>query len=349
MHLEEIQKYDGSDMFSVLKSFPSQVEDAIRIANDFEFKNLKPGGISNIIVSGLGGSAIGGDYVRSYAGYELPVPMIINRGYNLPAFADENTLVIISSYSGNTEETLSAFKEAIERKCRIVCITSGGEVERIAVENDLDIVKVPGGYQPRCAIGYSFFINLKLLIKLGLISPREGEIDYTIKHLHNLSGKYSDHTLEGNNPLSVAEALHGSLPVIYSSSDILDTVNMRWRGQISENAKVLAYGNFFPEMNHNELVGWKLNEEILRKIVVVSLIDPDDNERVKLRMEITSEIFSKEAAGMVAIESSAINKLGRIMELTYLGDWVSFYLAILNKVDPSPIDVINYLKGKLAG
>lgn len=349
MDLEQIRAFDKSDMFGVLKNFPQQVEEAVKIAGEFEYKHLNKDGISNVIVNGLGGSAIGGDYVRSLVNYEMKVPMTVNRNYNLPAFAGENTLAIVSSYSGNTEETLSAFNEARERKCRILCITSGGEVERIANENNIDVLKIPGGLQPRCALGYSFFSLLIALTKLDLIPDKTDDINATIKHLQDLSHSYSYFSSEHNHPIMIADELKDHLPVIYSSSDVLDAVNLRWRGQISENAEILAYGNFVPEMNHNELVGWNLNKNILSEIVVILLCDRDDHERVKLRMKITTEIYKNLCNSIIAVESDAETRLERIFELTYLGDWTSFYLAIMNEVDPTPVESINFLKNKLSG
>lgn len=348
MDARKINDLDKSNMFDVLKNFPRQVEEAVEIAGDFNFRHLNSEGIANVIINGLGGSAIGGDFARSLLNYESKIPILVNRNYNLPAFAGPDTLTIISSYSGNTEETLSTFNEAMERGCRIVCITSGGEVERIANANNIDVLKIPGGLQPRCAIGYSFFSLISLLMKLGISPDYSDDINATIVHLKGLSVSYSDFSSEHNHPIMIANELKGFLPVIYSSNDILDAVNLRWRGQISENAEILAYGNFVPEMNHNELVGWNLNKDILEKIVVILLCDPDDHERVKLRMKITTEIFKPLSNSIIAVESVAESKLARIFELVYIGDWTSFYLAMLNGVDPTPVEAINYLKNKLS-
>lgn len=150
-----------------------------------------------------------------------------------------------------------------------------------------------------------------------------------------------------NPAIKLANKLKGKLPIVYSSVDILDVVNLRWRGQLSENAKILAYGNFYPEMNHNELVGWKLNEDILKKIVVIMLEDGEDNERIKLRMEITSGIMKKYANDVIKLKGEGKNKLERIFDLVYLGDWVSYYLAIMNKINPTPVEAIDFLKNKL--
>ncbi len=342
-----IKKIDRKNMYGVLFDFPVQVCDAVDIASATKIENLNYKGINNIIINGLGGSAIGGDLLRSYSGYELKIPIVINRNYHLPAFADKNTLVIISSYSGNTEETISAYKDAIERKCRIVVLTSGGVIEKAARKNKNLLIKIPGGLQPRCAIGYSFFSLLILFVRLGLLKDRSSDINDTIITLEDSLKEYSNTSFEDNQALRIASLLAGKLPVVYSSVDVMDVVNLRWRGQLSENSKILAYGNLFPEMNHNELVGWKLNEDILKKIVVLMLQDVEDEERIKHRMRITEKIFRKYAANIVDVRSEAKTLLARIFDLIYLGDWVSFYLAVLNGVDPTPVDAISKLKKEL--
>jgi glucose/mannose-6-phosphate isomerase len=347
MEKKLIKKYDKSNMFDVLKNFHLQVKDALRIAGKYNTKNFNAKGIKNIIITGLGGSAIGGDLFRSYTQYEMKIPVTVNRNYTLPKFAGPNTLVIVSSYSGNTEETVTAYRQAMEAKCRIICITSGGEVKKIAGKSKHSCVIIPGELQPRCALGYSFFTLLTLFIKLGLIKEKQKEITEAVRFLEESAVEYTTLDSQKNLALQIAIEMKGKLPVVYSSADILDVVNLRWRGQISENAKVLAYGNVYPEMNHNELVGWKLNEDILKKVIVIYLKDKDDNDRVKLRMDITSGIIKKYADNIISLESNGAGRLGRIFDLIYLGDWVSFYLAILNEVNPTPVDAISFLKNKL--
>lgn len=347
MEKKLIRKFDKANMFDVLKDFPLQVKGALRIAEKYNLKSFNTKGINNIIISGLGGSAIGGDLFRSYTQYDIKIPVTINRNYTLPKFAGKNSLVIISSYSGNTEETVSAYKQALELKCRIICITSGGEVKKLAKKNKNHCVIIPGGLQPRCALGYSFFTLLTVFIKLGLIKERKDEINEAVKILEEGRDEFTNLNPEDNAALKIAVEIKGKLPVVYSSADVMDIVNLRWRGQISENAKILAYGNVYPEMNHNELVGWKLNEDILKKIIVIFLKDPADNERIKLRMNITLDTIKKYAGNIITLESNAEGKLARIFDLIYLGDWVSFYLAILNGVNPTPVDAISFLKNKL--
>jgi glucose/mannose-6-phosphate isomerase len=345
---DTIKKIDNSKMFDVLKNFPSQVEDAVNIAGKADLKKFDTKEINNIIITGLGGSAIGGDLIRSYTNYEIKFPVSVNRNYILPRYADKNTLVIISSYSGNTEETISAYQDAIKRNCRIICISSGGEVEKMASKNNHILIKVPKGYQPRCAIGYSFFSLLILFSRLKFISDKKEEIKKTIELIKLNSQKYTDINADDNTAIYLANIIKNHLPIIYSSADILDIVNLRWRGQFSENAKILAYGNYYPEMNHNELVGWNKNEEILKKLIVIMFRDTDDNDRIKIRMDITKKTFEKFASEILEIGGNGNSRLERIFDLIYLGDWVSYYVAILNEVDPTPVDVIENLKKELA-
>lgn len=343
----EIKKLDKGNMYKVLHDFHLQCEDALKISGTIDLRKYDFDGIDNIIINGLGGSAIGGDLARGFLQYELPVPVYINRNYKLPGFASDKTLSIISSYSGDTEETTAAFRESLDKNCKIICLTSGGYVEKLANENNLPVYKLPKGFQPRCAVGYSFLIVLKIFNNLGLVKLNENDISESISVLKDLSSVYSV-VNEFNTAYKIAESLKGKLPVIYSGIDVMDVVNYRWRGQICENAETLAFGNVYPEMNHNELVGWRINKEVMKKIVVIFLRDKDDNERIKLRMDITKEIYKRYSEKILEVNGNSKSKLARIFEMIYLGDWISFYLAILNNVDPSEIEPIHYLKGKLS-
>jgi glucose/mannose-6-phosphate isomerase len=334
-------------MFSVIRDFPMQMEDALFIANNFPPDDFNSDGISNIVVCGMGGSAVGGDLVRNLISNELSVPMVISRGYSIPGFADESTLVIISSYSGNTEETLSSYNEAVEKGCRIICVTTGGTAEEIARENGYPVLIIPKGFQPRAALAYSFIPILMILTKLNFTEDRTRDLKDTIKLLREKSSMYSNFNDIENLAIRVAETIKGKIPVIYSSND-LETVNMRWRTQLEENAKITAYGNFYPEMTHNEIVGWSKINTLSGRFFVIMMKDSDDNSRVRARMDISEEMLKGYANGLVSLESDAETKLQRIFELVYLGDWVSYYLAIMNETDPTPIESISYLKSKLA-
>lgn len=342
----EIKLHDTSDMFSVLTGFSDQVEEAFTIGNDIQLPDyLKD--FDKIIICGLGGSAIGGDLLRSYLWYDIKLPIYVNRNYRLPAFVNENTLAIISSYSGDTEESLSCYEESEERGCKIVCLSSGGKLSFIADSNNNLLISVPKGYQPRCALGFSFFPLLVLMIKLGFIDDRSDDIAKVRRLLQTRAESYSILDETKNNALKIANLLKGKIPVIYSSSDILDVVNLRWRTQIEENAKCVAYGNYFPELNHNEIVGWQENAALLKHIAVLSLTDKDDHPRNLKRNEITLKLISDLAALVMVLDGEGGTRLERLFDLIYLGDWVSYYLALLNKIDPTPVEKIVYLKNKL--
>jgi len=342
----DIQLHDSQKMFSVLAEFSGQLKEAFAIGSGIVLPdNVKD--VSNIIVTGLGGSAIGGDLLRSYLQYELNVPMQVNRNYYLPAYANSSTLVIISSYSGGTEETLSAYEDAKKKGCQIICVSSGGKLTVMAENAGYLVIKVPKGYQPRCALAFSFIPMLMLLEKLGLIKERDAQIKDLIKFISEKSAGYTTLEHQDNPAIRIAEHLAGKIPVIYSSNDLLDIVNLRWRGQFAENAKTLAFGNYFPEMNHNEIVGWQENSDFLRNFAVLFLLDREDNPRIIRRQKITSEILEPYRGLDIEVESEGNSRLERIFDLVYLGDWISYYLAILCKVDPSPIEKINILKNKL--
>jgi len=342
-----MKEFDKSNMFEVLINFHKQISEAVDIAYNVDLTGFNVDNINTIIINGLGGSAIGGDLVRSYSHYTSRLPIYINRNYNLPGFAGKNTLSVISSYSGNTEETNNAYSESIKKDCKILCITSGGKVQNMAEKINNLLIIIPGGLQPRCAIGYSFFSLLITLSRLKFFEISKTEIDNIISNIKDLSILYSGFN-ESNPARKIAEQLKNSLPVIYSSTDILDVVNLRWRGQISENAKQLAYGNVYPEMNHNELVGWEMNENLLGQITVIFLQDMDDNERIKTRMDITSDIYRKYARDIIVVSDNATSRFERVLNLIYLGDWDSYHLALLIKVDTTPVVAIIYLKEKLS-
>ncbi|MBI4547170.1 MAG: bifunctional phosphoglucose/phosphomannose isomerase [Ignavibacteriae bacterium] len=344
-----IQRYDKSNMRKLLVEFPQQVEDAVRIGKQAVIP-FRGSAISSIVVTGLGGSAIGGDLLRSYLANELYIPISVNRHYFLPECVDETSLVIVSSYSGDTEETIAAHNDAVKRKARVLCISSNGETERLARKFRQPLITIPKGYPPRAALGYSFFPCLMALIKMKLVKPKEKEIGETIALLKKRSMLYA--SLSQKNPaLQLARQLYTKLPVVYSSANQFDAVNLRWRGQLAENAKVLAFGHVLPEMNHNELVGWSRYsgmQRLMSDMVVIFLRDKSDYERVQVRMEITKGIVSEFASRVIEVHSEGKSLLARMFSLIYLGDWVSFYLAMLNGVDPTPVKVIEYLKNKLA-
>ncbi len=347
MTTNDIKRNDPIGMYSWILNFPGQIEEAVAIGKSATVK-IKTKGIRNIVITGLGGSAIGGDLLRSYLQNELAVPLLINRHYVLPDFVDNNTLVIVSSYSGNTEETIAAHLQAVKRRARVICISTGGETERLAKKHKHPWIKIPSGLSPRAALGYSFFPLLAVFSSLKLIKSQGKEIKETIELLKAKAGLFGNVSLAENAPLRLAEKLHGKVPIIYSSTEHFDAVGLRWRGQICENAKQLSFGHVLPEMNHNELVGWRNLPEMMKHMHVVFLRDRGTHNRVAMREEITKGIVSDLASGVSEVWSDGKSLLARMFYLIHFGDWTSYYLAILNNEDPTPVKVIDYLKGELA-
>lgn len=345
-----ISRFDLSDMRSLLLGFPEQVEDAIALGRRADVP-AAGGTIANIILTGLGGSAIGGDILRSYLAAELRIPFIVNRHYFLPEFVGTNSLVIVGSYSGSTEETIAAHEDARKRGARILCVTSNGETERLAKKYGHALVKIPKGYPPRAALGYAFFPVLMAFVKMKLVVPRDRDLRETVALLRKNAQRYArsdQHRSDTNAAFRVARQIYNRLPIIYSSADCFDAVNLRWRGQLAENAKVLAFGNVLPEMNHNELVGWRVLKRHMEEMVVIFLRDGGEQRSVQMRMEITKNIVSDFAGKVVEVVSEGNSLLARLFSLVYLGDWVSFHLAMLNGVDPTPVKVIDFLKNRLS-
>lgn len=345
-----IARYDKSEMIKTLEAFPDQVRDAKEIGQAFNLPDSYRNQYRNVVCTGLGGSAIGADMARSYLADEIKIPMIVNRNYTLPAFVGENSLVIVSSYSGNTEETISAYRDARSKKARIMVITSGGELQKFAKDDGYPYLVIPKGFQPRCALGYSFFPLLILLSKAGLIKDKAKDIDSAINTMEALRNKKLGNDIaEKKNPAKqIARELYMKFPVIYASQDHMDVVATRWRGQIAENSKTIGSSHVFPELTHNEIVGWKHPKRLLKKLVAVILRDAGDHARIAKRMDIAKKIIASEKAKVVEVHSVGGDLLARTFSLVYMGDFVSFYLAVLNTEDPTPVERIKFLKEELA-
>jgi glucose/mannose-6-phosphate isomerase len=347
MTLDDVRRIDVSDMYGLIRGFPVQAREAVEIGRSVPLP-LRAKGIRQIVLCGLGGSAIGGDLLRSYLAGELKVPFLVNRHYTLPRFVGPETLVIVSSYSGNTEETTAAHREAIKRKAKVLCISSNGLTERLAKRRKSPLLKVPGGLPPRAALGYSFFPTLVALSRLGFIADKSREIRETLDYLEKKAAEYGDVDSAENRALLLAQQMRSRLSVMYSSTEHFDAVNTRWRGQIAENAKALSFGHVFPEMNHNELVGWNVLRDQMAEMQVIFLRDRGDHRRVQIRMDLVKEIINRYTPHVTEVWSEGSSLLTRMFSLIYLGDWVSFYLAVLHGEDPTPVKVIDYLKQELA-
>lgn len=348
--LKIIQKYDKSGMLGILESFAGQVARAKDIGFAFRAPSVIKKNYKNIVFTGLGGSAIGADIIKSYIADEARIPVFVNRNYLLPGFVNKDSLVIVSSYSGNTEETLSAYRDARKKRAAMVVVTSGGSIRQEASKDGVPFILIPPGLPPRCSLGYSFFPSLILLSKLNVIKDKTRDINETIKLLGSMArsglgfGVREDH----NRAKSIARAIHLRFPVIYSACDHFDSTAVRWRGQLAENSKTLASSHLFPEMCHNEIVGWENPGFMIKRSAVIILRDKGDLVRVSKRMDIVRDILVDNKVKVIEVRSAGKSLLARIFSLIYTGDFVSFYLAILNGCDPTPVERISYLKERLA-
>lgn len=347
MTRSDFNRIDPAGMQQLLRDFPLHVREAVKIGKATPIRPIRKN-LTAIVLTGLGGSAIGGDLLRSYLSDDIALPIIVNRDYTLPSYVTRKTLVIVSSYSGNTEETVSAYRDAMKKGASILCVTSGGTVEQLARRNRHMIVKLPDGLPPRAALGYSFFALLVVLVRIGLVKPKTREINETVRLLHSMVSELSDPAASDNEALLLAKEMHGRLPIIYAPTKHLDAVMLRWRGQVNENAKQLVFGNVLPEMNHNELVGWKLPKQVLQGSIVVMLKDAETHPRVAARETITKRILESRSVRVREVMTRGSSLLARMFSLVVLGDWVSLYLAALNLEDPTPVKVIDFLKEEMA-
>ena len=345
-NIQKIEQIDQSKMVSLLYNLAEQCEEAISIGKKAKLAKAKK--VANILFAGVGGSAIGGDLLRNYLASNLLVPFVVNRNYTLPNYVNASTLFIASSYSGNTEETLSAYDCAKQKNAQILCITSGGKLADLAKQDGFPVIIIPPGLPPRTAIGYSFFPGLIALHQLGLIPDKRDEAREVIGLLTKLREQYTPSiAIEQNLAKQIASRLYRKLAVVYASGDRFESVVTRWRCQINENSKCLANSQVFPELNHNEVVGWEVLKDLMNRMHVIYIRDKEDHPQVQKRFQITKELIHDYADGITEVWTIGNSLLARLWSVIYLGDYVSYYLAILNEVDPTPVKKINYLKEKL--
>jgi len=338
MTIEKMQKYlyDLPEQFSEMLNLSIVLPD--RYKKDYR----------NIVVSGLGGSAIGGDILRSYALDRCQVPVLVNRDYVLPAFVNELSLVLAVSYSGNTEETLSAYQQAQQRGADIIVVSSGGKLSELARNDGFLVVEVPGGMSPRAASGYLFCPLALILEKMDLLKGARLDLQETWQVLKELREEINPAVAEEHNfARQLARKMKDRIPVIWGSSAHSDIAAMRWKAQINENAKAPAYYNAFPELDHNELVGFEAPDELLSRLLVIIMCDPDDHEQVKKRIRITGDIIREKVAGVIEIKTRGSSWLAKLYSLIYTGDYASFYLALEYGINPTPVKAIDYLKAEL--
>lgn len=333
-------------MLEALDAFPDQCEQAVAIGQKFQPPPFQP---TSVVMTGLGGSAIGAELLRAYLAPRCKVPIVANRSYDLPAFVGPQTLVLVCSYSGNTEETISAWQQALDRGARVLLFSTGGHLGLEAERRGVAWCKVPGGLQPRAALGLSFFPMLLALQHLGLIPDEIASIRETLDVLRRLRDQYTwNAPQETNDARRLALRWTERIPVVYGSYGPVAVVAYRWKCQINENAKGLALWNEFPELNHNESVGWSGIPDLNKRLSAVFLGTPGDPPRIRKRMQLTELLVAVQASEVETVQGHGTSLLAQLFSLIHLGDWTSFYLALARRQDPMEVRVIDHMKAELA-
>ena len=346
-NLDLIKRIDSANIFSYLHRFDRQVAQALTLSEQLDPAKWMGQGATprQVVVSGMGGSAIGGNLVQDLLGPELGVPLLVNRSYSLP-FVDSKTLVVLCSYSGNTAETLSCFSMARKARARILTITSGGQLLEASRRCGSPAVVIPGGYPPRCAVGFTSVLLLSLLARLRLAPDLDiaGWGSWLEPQANALGPEIQ---VRENSAKQLAERLRGCILLIYGSQGRLGSVARRWAGQFAENGKQFAHFSVIPEMNHNELVGWKHPEKPLSRLAAIFLRDREEHPEISRRFQLTADLVRERAGHCEDIWSKGSSWPERLWSLVLLGDFTSVYTGIQNREDPTPVEVIEELKRRL--
>jgi len=325
-------------MNDYINDFTNHLTDAMEIGDTSNLKTSDKK-FNNILICGLGGSGIGGTIINDIVSPKANIPILATKDYSMPNFVDENTLVIASSYSGNTEETIYALEKCQSRNAEVCIITSGGKLKLIAEENNYNHILIPGGHPPRAMFGYAFTELFYVLNHYGIID-NSFKSDFT----NSISLLNSEKEDIQEKAMELAKKMYQQTPVIYVAQGF-EGVAVRFRQQINENSKMLCWHHVVPEMNHNELLGWRTNTNDL---AVVYFRNKSDFDRNQIRMDINKKVISKFTNNIIEVWSKGDSQIENTLYHINLGDWVSWYLSEMNNVDAIEIDVINFLKGKLS-
>lgn len=342
--VDNIKSVDKSGMLNFCVNAAKHYREAWEIASKITMNYPKP---NNIVIAGMGGSAIGGDLLKDWAKNKLTIPIEVNREYHLPAYADKKTLALIISYSGDTEESLSAFLEALKRKCMIFCVSSGGVLLKYAEKLKVPYLRVPSGMPPRAALPYLFVTLLVTIEKLGLVNGVSGELDEAVRLLEKISKDNSPaNPAKKNIAKTLALNLNGTVPVVYGFG-VYRSVAQRFKQQFNENTKIPAKWEFFPELDHNEIVGWEESGKLGKCFSIIFIQDDDEPTEISSRIETTKQIMAKSGLKMFEVAAQGKSSLAKMLSAIIVGDFTSNYLAVLHGVDSTPVKTINFLKSTL--
>ncbi len=345
--LGAMRRFDQAGMLDAIGGIPVQIRDAWQRTRNLQLPDSH-GGLRSVALLGMGGSAIGGDLVRGVFADRLKAPLSVVRDYELPAWVDRETLVVASSYSGATEETISALSTALERRCPVVVISTGGPLKEVARKAGLPLLAFPGEGQPRAAVGYSLTLLAGLLERAGLLELGNEELRDTVAAATAAVAASGPETPSERNPAKqLAWTLVDRLPVIEASGPLV-AVARRWKTQLNENGKTMAVVEELPEATHNSVVGYAQPESIRDHLYVVFLASAAEHPRSRLRASLSAELLGAAQIGHQVIPIGGEGRLQQAVSGIVLGDYVSTYLAFLYGLDPSPVEAIGYVKGRMS-
>jgi glucose/mannose-6-phosphate isomerase len=340
--LRALAQADPHNARLVLAEFPAQCRKARTLRATPALTTRRP---RVIIVAGMGGSAAGGDLLAACAADAVDVPIFVHRGYGLPTVAGHDALVIVASYSGDTAEALSAFDAAVARRVPVVALTAGGALAERAAAHGLPRVAVPGGLMPRMALGYMFLPAVALLADAGVTVAAPDDVDEAIGALDALAQQLApEQPATTNEAKRLALAIGESLPAIYGGPDTA-TVAYRWKTDIEENAKMFAVAGALPEMNHNEIEAWQM--PVAKEMHAILLRDANEAPEIARRFAIVRDLIAPSAGGVSEARGRGLGRLARLLTLTYLGQWTSFYLGVLRDHDPWTVPILDELKRRM--
>jgi len=340
-------RLDPADMLGRLRELPCRCREAWQEAQAFT-RALNPRPLSRVIILGMGGSAIAGDLLAALAALESPIPVLIQRGYELPPDMGEDVLVIASSYSGETEETLAAFRQALATKAQKLAMASGGQLLGLARREGVPAFTINHPGPPRAALSHSLMPLLAVACRFGLLSLGDGEVEEAVAAMEGLLKLIDAPVPAAQNPAkALAQRLLGRLPVVYGAG-FLSPVARRWKTQFNENSKVWSFHEELPEADHNAVVGYRLPEEVRKRAFILLLHSPHLHPRILLRYEATRGLLVEAGVEQEVIEARGRGPLAQMLSLVLYGDYVSYYLALLQGIDPTPTPPIQALKERLA-
>lgn len=342
--VENIRSVDRSGMLNFSVNSAKNYREAAALAGKIKVNYPTP---SNVVVAGMGGSAIGGDLLKDWAKNQADVPIEVNRDYELPEYAGKETLVFVTSYSGDTEETLSAFLEALKRKCMVFCVSSGGALLENAERLGVPFLRVPSVMPPRAALPYMFVPLLVYMEKAGMVSGASEQLSEAEPLLEKISmDNAAEKATVENYSKALALNIGKTSPIIYGFG-FYRGVALRFKQQFNENSKIPAKWDVFSELNHNEIVGWERAGGLAKSFSAIFLRDREEPLAIQSRIEITKELMEQEGVGLLEVQAQGKNRLAKMLSTILIGDFASVYLAVLHGVDPTPVKTVNYLKDTL--